>query len=194
MQLKDPQTQEFYSAQVAVSSTKHLEAVTQEIKAMKCHAQSALPILKNIERQIDQSSWFIYGIAATILLTSEIGISNTLIISVLERTPEFGILKSLGARDSQIVGIMLSEGAFLGVLGAALAILFSLIVSLVAQYALRAYVERDAGAEMEGIAFHFSWQSPLLVVAVSVGICTLASILPAWRAARLDPVIAMRRT
>lgn len=194
IQLLDPELQMFHMACVTVDSTRHLGAVSEGIEKIGCHSESARWILEGIEYQIDRSSWIVYAIAITILLTSAIGISNTLVISVLERTPEFGILKSLGARDSQVLGLMICEGMVLGVVGAVVSIVISLLLCSTGQFALRMYIEREVGGEMPGNLFQFSWWTAAGIVAIAVFICASASLLPAWRAARLDPVVAMRRT
>ena len=131
---------------------------------------------------------------AAILLTAAIGISNTLIISVMERTPEFGIMKSLGARDRSLVILMMIEGTVLGLLGAIAATVLSFGLSWIAQIGLRMYLEGEVGGEVNGSLFHFSPLSILVMSAIAVVVCVTASIIPAVRAARLDPVVAMRRT
>ena len=188
-------TTDVYHAVVTVERARHLKEVTAAIREMSCHAHSALPMLESIDRQIDNSAWIIYGIAVAILFTSAIGISNTLIISVLERTPEFGIMKSLGARDSHLVLLMICEGAVLGIAGAAISLFMSRILGLVGHVFLQRYVEWRFQDELNAaMLFQFSILPALIVAAVAVLICVGASILPAWRAARLDPVVAMRRT
>jgi putative ABC transport system permease protein len=178
MQTADPQQQTFHAALVSIDSTRNLAEVSAAIEEIGCHPESALRILESIESQIDRSAWIVYGIAIAILFTSAIGISNTLIISVLERTPEFGILKSIGARDSHILALMISEGVFLGVVGAAISIAISGCLSWCGQFALRAYVEGQLGGEMPGNLFNFSWVMAGAVIIVSIVICSLASVRP----------------
>lgn len=118
---------------------------TSALRAHQFSPQSSLAVLENIDHQIDQSGWIIYGIAAAILITAAIGISNTLFMSIVERTPEFGIMKSIGARDSHILWLMIIEGAILGIVGAATAILLSLLLGIAGQSLLKMYVEsRDS--------------------------------------------------
>jgi putative ABC transport system permease protein len=194
LQTADPQQDQFYQALVTVDSTQNLQSVTDSINEMGGHAESGVWLLESINRQIRESSWIVYGIAAAVLLTSAIGISNTLIISVLERTPEFGIMKSVGARDSQLVLLMVCEGAVLGFVGATVAIVLSLVLALVGHRFLENYVEAQVDSDLTTSLFQFSVTPAIGVVLVAVVICVAASILPAWRAARLDPVTAMRRT
>lgn len=184
----------FYNATVVVDRSVHLREVTEQLQQRQFAAQSSLAILENIDYQIDRSGWIVYGIAAAILLTAAIGISNTLAMSVVERTPEFGIMKSIGARDSQVLRLMVTEGAILGAVGGGSAIVASLVLGFCGQSLLKLYVESRTQTEIAGSLFQFSLPHALLILMISVALCTAATLLPAWRAARLDPVVAMRRT
>ena len=189
-----PETGSYYNATVIVDGSAHLRDVTNALKGLHFSPQSSLAVLENIDYQIDRSAWIVYGIAIAILLTAAIGISNTLIMSIVERTPEFGIMKSIGARDSHILWLMIVEGAILGVVGAAMAILLSLLLGIAGQSLLKMYVESRTQTELAGSLFQFQILSAVLILVISVLLCIIASLLPAWRAARLDPVVAMRRT
>ena len=191
---EQPEFKGFSSAVVLVDKTSHLQSVTEELKRLNYTSFSALWLLENIDFQIDQSQWVLYGIAAAILLTAAVGISNTLVISVLERTPEFGIMKAVGAKDRHLILLMLSEGAMLGLLGALIAIAVSLGGSVLISGIVRHYVQSRLSADLSSGVFQFSSWTMLFVIVCSAFICTLASVLPAWRASRLDPVVAMRRT
>ncbi len=194
LQLFNPNQQKFHSVVLIVDKSRHLKEVTDRLKDDGLPTFSALHMMEHIDRQIDQNTWIVLGVAGAILLTAAIGISNTLIISVMERTPEFGIMKSLGARDRSLVVLMMIEGAILGLLGAFIAALLSVGLSYVAQIGLRMYLESEVNGEIEGSLFHFSLLPFVIMTAVSVAVCMAASIVPAIRAARLDPVVAMRRT
>lgn len=194
LRFENPDQRYVHNAVVTVDSTKHLQEVTDRIRQMKCNADSPIRLLENVDRSIDRNMWIVYGIAAAILLTAAVGISNTLIISVMERTPEFGILKALGGRDSHLVKLMMYEGAILGATGAGIALLVSYVVASCGHFLLESYVESRINSDLTASLFRFSALPVLTVFCISVVICTMASILPAWRAARLDPVVAMQRT
>jgi len=184
----------YRGASVTIDSTQHLSDVIESLEQQGAGTMSALHVLEEIDEQIDHSGWLVLAIAAAILLTAAIGISNTLWISVLERTPEFGILKSVGATDSTLVLLMVCEGALLGFVGAVAAIALSLVLGTLGSGLLQVYLESRINHDVTSGLFHFSLLSMLAVVALSVAVCIVASILPAWRAGRLDPVVALRRT
>lgn len=183
-----------YNAVVVVESSSHLQDVTSALEADHYQPQSSLAVLKNIDYQIDRSAWIIFGIALAILLTSVVGIFNTLTMSIVERTPEFGIMKSIGARDSHILKLMIVEGAILGLIGAIAAILLSLMIGACGQSLLTMYVESRTQVEIAGKLFQFQITPAVLILFLSIALCIIASLLPAWHAAKLDPIVAMRRT
>lgn len=184
----------FHGAMLTVKSTRDLAEVEEFLEREGATTYSAVRIIEAMERSIDESAWIVLGIAAAILLTAGIGISNTLLVSVLERTPEFGIMKSVGATDRSLLWLMVCEGAILGFAGALIATLFSFAVGWAGQSFLQMYLEYRLGGEVASTLFRFGPIPIVIVFAVSIAICVLASIFPAWRAAKLDPIVAMQRS
>src|SRR3989344_1252359 len=87
---------------------------------------------------------FLGGIAAISLLVGAIGVANTMFMSVLERTREIGILKSLGMKDSEVTAMFLTEAAIIGVAGGTLGIALSLIVSnILAAFSVPSLITAD---------------------------------------------------
>jgi ABC-type lipoprotein release transport system permease subunit len=183
---------EFFAASVMVDRFQNLKEVESKIKAMGFETLSVSQVFKNVEEEIQSVCGVIFYIGLAVLAIAAIGISNTLFISVLERTREFGIMKSLGATNWQITRLMLVEGAALGALGAAIALAMSWLAAILGGRFLQGYVEGEVGQTVSGNLFVFSWTSVLIAFAASIIVCSAASILPAWRAARLDPIVAIR--
>jgi putative ABC transport system permease protein len=129
---------------------------------------------------IDQLTVFIGGIAGISLLVGSIGIANIMIVSVTERTREIGIMKAVGARKRDIIQLFLVEAIILGVIGAAGGVVAGLGVG----FLLVSYF----GWPM---AYPLRWIAIAVAVGLAVGI--LAGLYPAWRAARVDPIEALRR-
>ena len=183
----------FYGAIVTVDSTRYLKESVELLEARGGETMSGLHILETMRERIGQIGWAMFGFAGIILITSAVGISNTLLASVLERTPEIGIMKSVGARDSTVLSVMVCEGAILGILGALLAIAFGYVFAIGGNWMLAQYVVNRFETEITTTLFQFSVLPVLYVTGVCVLICVIASIAPAWRAASLDPVVAMRQ-
>ena len=184
---------DFYTATVLVDSYRDIDSVSDEIEEMGFKTVSVKGLLKMVQRRIDQIGRIIYIVAFIILLMTIFAISNTLVISVMERTSEFGIMKSLGAKSRHIMTLMLVEGALLGAIGAAIAIGISLLLAKYGQSWLRGYIEGRINQVVSSDLFALSGSTLALAMIGAILICCLASIVPAWRAARLDPILAMQR-
>jgi putative ABC transport system permease protein len=131
-------------------------------------------------------------VAAVALLVSALGIANTMLMSVLERTREIGIMKSVGADNRHLQLIFLIEGALIGLLGAGLGLLLAYAASFPGDAWVRSMVERDLKIELTGSIFVFPPWMALAVVFFTIVVTTLAALYPARHAARIDPVAALR--
>ena len=184
----------FYNATIYVDSFKSLQTVENEIQELGFQTSSARDMLAHIDERIQEISQVIYFIALSVLVITAIAISNALVASVMERTQEFGIMKSLGAKTKHIVWLMFIEGALLGAVGAALAVLLSLAIGKFGQGYLRQYLEVRINQSISGDLISFSPASIAIAILAAMIVCSLASVVPAWRASRLDPVVAMRKS
>ena len=129
---------------------------------------------------VDQLTIFVAGIAAIALVVGAIGIANIMIVSVVERTREIGIMKAVGATNREIVQLFLVESVILGIIGAFVGVAVGVGIGLVAVSAL--------GWPM---VYPIEWIVVAVVMGVGVGV--VAGLYPAWRAARVDPIVALSR-
>ena len=183
----------FYTAAGEVTGNDKLAPVVAKMEAMGLRIRSALPIVEKLKEETSKARLAIGAIALLILLVAALGISNTMVIAIMERTPEFGIMKSLGASDGQIMWLVLLEGLITGVLGAALALAISIAATPMASELCRHYIESRLKSSFNQSIFTFDPTDVLIVFLLAGTVCTFASLLPAWRAAKLDPVVAMKR-
>ena len=128
------------------------------------------------------------GIAGISLLVGGIGIMNILLVSVAERTREIGIRKALGAKPRHILGQFLAEAVVLSMVGGLLGILTGFGFGLGAAFIIQ---QLAPGAPFTSIV---SAESVLWAVGFSSAVGIFFGVYPAFRAARLDPVEALRRT
>ena len=128
---------------------------------------------------VNTASGFTTGLAAVALLVGGIGIMNIMLVSVSERTREIGIRKAIGATNRQILGQFLTEGLVLTIGGGFIGILVSLIIFGV----LRLYT-----------SLHPVINAPVMILAVAVSIIVgiIFSVAPALKAARKNPIDALR--
>ena len=124
------------------------------------------------------------GIASISLLVGGIGIMNIMLVSVTERTREIGIRKALGAKEHTILSQFVVEAATTSALGGALGIALGYIVSMGANKVLP-----TSGTT---VTVSPSFNSIAVAFGISVGIGVLFGYLPAKRAARLNPIEALR--
>jgi putative ABC transport system permease protein len=139
---------------------------------------------------------FLAGIAAISLLVAGIGIMNIMIVSLMERTREIGILKALGMKNQTVLLVFLCESVIIGLIGAAIGIASGWVLANVV-----AVVFRGGGLLMGSQAATTGGMTitPLLTPTVTilalvfgVGVSAIFALYPAWRASKLKPVEALR--
>ncbi|WP_225333767.1 ABC transporter permease [Halomicrobium urmianum] len=143
-------------------------------------ARTGGDFVERIGDVIDRITRFVTGIAVIALVVGAVGIANIMLVSVTERTREIGIMKAVGARSRDVMQLFLLEAALLGGLGAVLGLPLGLVVG----WAATRYAE-------VGFALAPVWMVLSVVVGVLVGV--VSGLYPAWRAARVDPIDALRR-
>lgn len=141
--------------------------------------QSTEDVIGGIQSVLRDVTRLITGIGVLALVVGAFGIANIMLISVTERTKEIGIMKSVGATNREIIQLFLAESVLLGTAGAAIGIPLGLGVG----YAGANYAE-------VGFTIPYGWVGIALVMGISIGI--IAGLYPAWRAARVDPIEALR--
>jgi ABC-type antimicrobial peptide transport system permease subunit len=127
------------------------------------------------------------------LLVASIGIVNTMIMAIYERTREIGILKALGSSNGEVLRMFMVEAGMIGLLGGIVGVLSGWLLGLVLNRIIIDYMRSEQiPMLMEAPFFVVTWElvGGSLVFATLVGI--LAGLYPAFRAARLDPLAALR--
>ena len=124
------------------------------------------------------------------LFTASLGIANTMVMSILERKREIGIFKSLGADEGDIRLLFLFESGMIGFIGATVGIITGWIITRIVSVVAHYYMRREGLPEVELFSLPF-WLI-LVAVAFGVGVAVIAGLYPASRAARVDPVEALR--
>jgi len=167
------------------------EAFSKEVSVMSSTA--VLNILSSVFSVIEL---FLAGIAAISLLVAGIGIMNIMIVSLMERTREIGILKALGMKSQTVLMVFLCESIIIGLIGAVFG-----IVSGWGLANLVVMVFRGGGTFMGNQATASSGMTitPILTPTVflgalifGIGVSVVFALYPAWRASKLKPVEALR--
>lgn len=178
---------ELHQIVVEVDGEDNVESTAEAVRTMleRFHEQEdykmnvPLALLRQAEATKHRFNIVLGAIAGISLLVGGIGIMNIMLASVTERTREIGVRRAIGAKRSQIVGQFLVETTVLSCIGGILGIAFGVALpSLITHFAGMATVVKP-------------W-SLVLSVGISLGIGLIFGIYPALRAARLDPITALR--
>ena len=125
------------------------------------------------------------------LLVASFGIANTMIMSILERTREIGIMKAIGAEDREIKLIFFVEAAVLGLVGGVIGVLAAWAIDAIANRLAYRFILKPQGASFVDFFSLPLWLS-LGAILFALIVSILAALYPAARAARIDPVRALR--
>lgn len=128
---------------------------------------------------------FLIAIAAVSLIVGAVGVANSMFTSVLEKTKEIGIMKSIGARNKDILSIFLFNAALIGLVGGFLGVIFGTILSAMLP-ALMGETSMLRGGTFVSV------NSIIIALSVSVIIGIIAGFVPAYQASKLKPVDALR--
>ncbi|MFH1101181.1 MAG: ABC transporter permease [Methanobacteriota archaeon] len=150
-------------------------------------------ILERIDQIVNVLSMFITAIAVVSLVVGGIGIANIMYATVTERTREIGTMMAIGAKRRNILQLFLYQSAVIGLLGGILGCLVgavggAFIIQILGSYAVELGVTFLAGTLP--LVYPMEWFVIALVSGVAVGV--IAGVLPARKAAKMDPVVALR--
>ena len=178
---------------ITVDSMDNVTAVQEELKGMGYQTYSDAEYIASYQKQFATIQLVLGSIGAVSLLVAAIGIANTMMMSIYERTKEIGVIKVLGCSLSNIRTLFLMEAAFIGFIGGVLGLALSYGISwLLNKFGATfmgemMYVSTD-GATASYIPLWLSGTA--LVFAMLIGM--IAGFFPALRAMKLSPLAAIR--
>lgn len=189
--LNESDTQGYDSAVVRVNDPVALTDVRRRITELGFGSFSIVDQLEQFRTVfliIDSVLGLLGGIS---LLVASFGIANTMIMSILERTREIGIMKAIGAEDREIKLIFFVEAAVLGLTGGIIGVLAAWGIDAIANRLAYRFILKPQGASFVDFFSLPPWLTAgAILFALIVSI--LAALYPAARAARIDPVRALR--
>jgi len=166
------------NAVVKVADLEELAAVQDEIQNMGFDTWSMESIRESILEESQRQQVMFGGLGAISLFVAAIGIMNTMVMSITERTREIGVMKALGCYVRDIRRIFLMEAACIGILGGVAGVLISLLISLIMNL-----VSAGAGSYLQGLlqGMPLSSLSELWTAVTTPG--SRISVVPVWLAA-----------
>ncbi len=177
---------------MTVDDEERVKEFADRIAAMGYGQYSWAGFIDTIRMNVRLITFAMASVAVMALMVAAIGITNTMIMSVLERAHEIGIMKALGARDRDVRRIFLVEGVLIGFVGSGLGLMLGWLASFPGDAIARRIVETQKEMPLKGTLFVYPVWLVIGIPAIVCLITTLAALYPASRAARVDPVTSLR--
>ena len=177
---------------VRVRNPLDVRKVEKAIQALGFETDAVLNRIEDARRFFVFMQLLLASVGTVALVVAGFGILNTLLMSVMERYQEIGVYKAIGASNGDLRVIFLSEAALLGLMGGLTGLVLARVVSWILQIGIDIYATR------EGVAGPLTmFQFPPWLLSGAVAYALLVSLISGWypasRAARVDPIQALRR-
>lgn len=176
----------YSSLYVDVDDMNYVQDVQEEIKNLGFQSDSNAEWVKQMQSQSRSIQAILGGIGAVSLFVAAIGIANTMMMSIYERTKEIGIMKVLGCSLPNIRSLFLIEAAYIGLIGGAIGVTLSYLISII----INKITTGMYGYETSTSYIPFWLTALSIIFAVLMGM--LAGFFPAQRAMKLSPLAAIR--
>jgi len=180
----------YSSISVRVGNPTQVQLVENAVQKMGFNTFSILDATRSLRQFFAVLDLFLGIFGSLALAVASIGIVNTLVMAILERRREIGIMKAIGASDGDVRTLFFAEAGAMGALGGILGVALGWTIGQAINFGTNIYLKRQALPPE-----HF-WSVPWWLVAGAIVFAFIVSLVsglyPAGRAARLDPVQALR--
>jgi putative ABC transport system permease protein len=180
----------YSSVNVRVKDPAQIRAIEDAIKKMGFNTFSILDATRSLQQFFAVLDLFLGIFGSLALAVASIGIVNTLVMAILERRREIGIMKAIGASDGDVQKLFFAEAGAMGILGGIAGVALGWAIGQAINLGTNVYLKRQALPPE-----HF-WMVPMWLVGAAIVfafvVSLAAGLYPARRAARLDPVQALR--
>jgi putative ABC transport system permease protein len=156
-------------------------------------------LVNQVNNVLNLITIFLLAVASISLIVAGVGIMNIMTVSVMERTREIGIMKAIGARSRTVLSMFLTETMLIGMIGGLIGILMGYGLSYALAFGLAGFVQSSQQSGLQGLGSQslsitpvFSPEWTVIAIVFSIGVCLVFGLYPARKAAKLDPVQALR--
>ncbi|MGB9023239.1 MAG: FtsX-like permease family protein [Candidatus Bathyarchaeia archaeon] len=192
---------DYSGVNVITSGPEKAEQVAVEIRRLygrSFEVYTSKTMIQLIQNILGAFSMFLGSVASVSLIVASVGIFAGLYTSVMERTREIGLLKAIGFKKRGILGVFLCEATLIGIIGGLLGDLLGVglgygMAVIAGQVRGEFTGEIAEGSAISYVPPVFTVENFLFIMAFSIVVSMLAGAYPAWRASRLDPVVALRK-
>jgi putative ABC transport system permease protein len=185
-----PNKRNYESLTVRVSGATKVKEVEPAIKKMGFAAYSVLDASQALQQVFEVFDIFLLIFGSLALVVASLGVINTLVMAILERRREIGILKALGAADRDVRRLFFVEAGAMGLFGGILGTVMGWLISRAINFGTNIYLARRSLPPIT--VSSVPWWMVAAAIAFSIAVSLAAGMYPASRAAKLDPVQALR--
>ncbi len=177
---------------VIVDEAANAREVEENLREKGFTAFSVASVVERLEGAVTAVTVIIAFLTGIALLVAALGIVNTMITSVLERRREIGLWKAVGATNGQIRSVFLLEAGLIGLVGGLAGLLAARLLMIPGESIAAGMIEERAVFPLSTGIFHMPTWLPIAGPVLATTVAMLASLYPSARAARIDPVRALR--
>jgi putative ABC transport system permease protein len=169
----------------------NVPAVVEAAQSMNLEAQSLGAILEIANRVLTIMQALLGSVGGLALLVATLGVANTMMMAIYERTREIGVLKALGATSREVRRMFTADAVLLGLIGGFVGIILGTLLGRLVDWIGHLYLESEGVLGIGRMSIVPPWLAiGALIFAGFIGV--LGGLYPAARAARLDPVVALK--
>jgi putative ABC transport system permease protein len=175
---------------IKLKDPKYVDSVKKWVEDSGFRTFALIDQLQEIKTVFIFMDLFLFAVGMIAITVASLGIINTMVMSILERYKEIGIMKAVGASNRDVKKIFFFESGVIGFMGGIFGLALGWIVSVIINLVINSIAVRQGAPNMN--YFSFPWWLCLGAIVFSIFISLIAGIYPTLRAAKVDPVVALR--